>query len=339
MQQPLIPATKWPAVEKALLQTFNTTQPDSLILLTGGMSSALVYKLTISQQNYLLRIVMHADELNDPKRQYHCMQLAADAGIAPQVYYTNAEDALSITAFIEAAPIWENFTDRNLLLQTLAQKIKAIHALPLFPKLVNFLDGVNIFIQQFQALKMFPEATTAAYFKHYKLIPLCYIRQQTDIVSSHNDLNPGNMLFDGQQLWILDWEAAFENDRYADLAIAAQFFAANEEQENILLDTYFGDTLDDEKRARFFLMQQVTYMYYAMIMLRLAATSQPAGTIHNADMNTPELQDIRAMIRSKELQLGTYEGKLLYGKTLLNTILKNSQKTELLLDTFFPSWW
>lgn len=339
MQHPLIPAGKWPAVEKALLQTFNTTQPDSLILLTGGMSAALVYKLTISQQNYLLRIVMQTDELNDPKRQYHCMQLAADAGIAPHVYYTDAEDALSITAFIEAPPIWENFTDKTRLLQTLAQSIKAIHALPLFPKVVKFLDGVDIFIQQFQALNMFPEAATAAHFKHYKLIPLVYIRQQTDIVSSHNDLNPGNLLFDGQKLWILDWETAFENDRYIDLAIAAQFFAGNEEQENILLKTYFGDTLDDEKRARFFLMQQVVYMYYAMIMLRLAATSQPADTVHNADMNTPELQEVRTLIRNKELQLSTYEGKLLYGKTLLNTILKNSEKTELLLDTFFPPWW
>jgi hypothetical protein len=255
------------------------------------------------------------------------------------VYYSDATDALSITAFVTAPPIWENFTDRNLLLETLGQKIKEIHALPLFPKLVKFLDGVDIFIQQFQALKMFPEEVMAPYFKHYKRIPAYYIRESTDIVSSHNDLNPGNVLFDGQKLWILDWEAAFENDRYVDLAIAAQFFAATEAQEDILLKTYFGDTLDEEKRARFFLMQQVTYMYYAMIMLRLAAGSQPAGTVHNADMKTPSLQEVRAMIRSRELQLSTYEGKLLYSKALLNTILKNGQKTELLLETFFPSWW
>jgi thiamine kinase-like enzyme len=339
MQHQLIPADKWPAVEKALLQTFKILAPEDITLLTGGMSTALVYKIIIRQQPYLLRIVMQVDELNDPKRQYDCMQLAADAGIAPRVYYTNVADALSITGFISAPPIWENFTDRNSLLQTLGQKIKEIHALPLFPKLVNFLDGVDIFIQQFQALNMFPEEVLAPYFKQYKRIPSYYIREDTDIVSSHNDLNPSNILFDGQKVWILDWEAAFENDRYVDLAITAQFFAATEEQEDILLTAYFGDTLDEEKRARFFLMQQVTYMYYAMIMLRLAASSQPAGTVHNADMNTPSLQEVRAMIRSRELELATYEGKLLYSKALLNTILKNRQRTELFLDTFFPSWW
>ena len=335
MQQHLVPEAQWPAVEKALLQTFNTAKPHDLVLLTGGMSSALVYKLTIHEQQYLLRIVTHVDELNNPARQYHCMQLAADAGIAPHVYYADKEDALSITAFIPAPPIWENFTDKTLLLQTLAQRIKAIHALPLFPRLVNFLDGVDLFIQQFLSLKVFPEAVTATYFDHYKLIPQNYTPQQTDIVSSHNDLNPSNILFDGQKLWIVDWETAFENDRYVDLSIATQFFAGDEKQENILLETYFGDTLDDEKRARFFLMQQVTYMYYAMVMLRLAALSQPAGTIHNADMNTPGLQEVRALIRNKELQLSTYEGKLLYGKTLLNTILNNMPKAKLLLDLYF----
>src|SRR4051812_25081129 len=118
MQQHLIPADKWPAVEKALLQTFNVTAPEELTLLTGGMSTALVYKIIVRQQLYLLRIIMHVDELNDPTRQYHCMKLAADAGIAPPVYYTNAADALSITGFISAPPVWENFTDRNSLLQT-----------------------------------------------------------------------------------------------------------------------------------------------------------------------------------------------------------------------------
>jgi len=337
MQQQLIPADKWPAVEKALLQTFNIAQPEDLLLLTGGMSTALVYRLTVNQQHYLLRIVMHTDELNDPKRQYHCMKLAADAGIAPHVYYADATDALSITAFINAPPIWENFTDSNTLLKQLGQYIKVIHALPLFPKLINFLDGVDIFIQQFQALKMFPEEVMKPYFSSYRMIPECYQRKETDIVSSHNDLNPGNILFDGQQLWILDWETAFENDRFVDLAITAQFFAATGEQENVLLETYFGDTLDEEKRARFFLMKQVTYMYYAMIMLRLAATSQPAGIIHNPDMNTPALQDVRTLIRNRELNLATYEGKLLYSKTLLNTILSNTQQSELLLKTLFKS--
>ena len=51
---------------------------------------------------------------------------------------------------------------------------------------------------------------------------------------------PDNMLFDGSRLWLVDWEAAFQNDRYADLAVAANMLVANETEERIYLQEYFG---------------------------------------------------------------------------------------------------
>lgn len=100
------------------------------------------------------------------------------------------------------------------------------------------------------------------------------------MVSSHNDLNPNNILFDGKKIWVIDWEAAFQNDRYVDLAIVAKTFVHNQEDEAIFLQTYFGEQLDEYKRARFFLMQQICRMYYAMIMLKLAAAQKPADHLH-----------------------------------------------------------
>ena len=34
------------------------------------------------------------------------------------------------------------------------------------------------------------------------------------MVSSHVDLKPDNMLFDGERVWLVDWQAGFANDRY-----------------------------------------------------------------------------------------------------------------------------
>ncbi len=44
-------------------------------------------------------------------------------------------------------------------------------------------------------------------------------------VSSHNDVNPFNVLFDGDRLWLIDWEIAFRNDPFADVASVANNFA------------------------------------------------------------------------------------------------------------------
>jgi hypothetical protein len=52
---------------------------------------------------------MQIDPLNDPVRQFACMNIAADAGVAPPVRYANAEQALSIIDFIETVPLSEHF--------------------------------------------------------------------------------------------------------------------------------------------------------------------------------------------------------------------------------------
>ncbi|MDQ2776013.1 MAG: hypothetical protein M3Y57_14020 [Acidobacteriota bacterium] len=35
-------------------------------------------------------------------------------------------------------------------------------------------------------------------------------------------------MFDGRRAWLIDWKAAFLNDRYFDLAIVANFVVTNE---------------------------------------------------------------------------------------------------------------
>ena len=320
-----IPKVKLDAVRKALTATFGTIQVEDIQMVTGGMSSALVYKIRVNNAVYLLRLTMAINELSDPVRHFTCMNLAAEHGIAPKVYYTNSDDAVSITGFINAKPMKELFSVLHDPAKFSAI-ISAIHALPLFPELVNFLDGVDGLIQEFKALNILPEDVTAEAFSLYAKIKLVYSIEDSDHVASHNDLNPNNMLFDGEKVWVVDWEAAFRNDRYVDLAIAAQTYTGNAEKEEMLLTSYFTE-VDDYKRARFFLMQQVCFMYYSTLSFSVAAKHARIGQLHNADMHVPDLADFRAMLGNGTISLGTYEGSLNYGKVLFNTLLKN-MKTD-----------
>ena len=66
-------------------------------------------------------------------------------------------------------------------------------------------------------------------------------------VSSHNDVNPFNVLFDGDRLWLIDWEIAFRNDPFADVACVANNFAdpvahagSAEALEDALLHAWLG---------------------------------------------------------------------------------------------------
>ena len=99
------------------------------------------------------------------------------------------------------------------------------------------------------------------------------------MVSSHNDLfKPDNMLFDGQHVWVIDWEAAFLNDRYADLAAIANQIVADEDEELAYLTEYFGRPPDEYQGARFYVMQQIAHVFYTMAFLHIGpwgATGEP----------------------------------------------------------------
>ena len=316
----LIPASKQDAVRKALTAAFRTTRTDGVELLAGGLSSALVFKIVVAGRPYVLRIVMQVNAFQDPARQFECMGHAAEAGIAPRVRYANVEDAVSITDFIPPKPLAGHFAPADLAVE-LARTVKAVHALPLFPGLMDYLDAVDMLIGNFKASGVLPEGATAEHFEHYSKIRIGYPRHDADIVSSHNDLHPNNILFDGRKIWLIDWEAAFRNDRYVDLAILGRSYADDEMLEEIYLREYFGVALDDYKRARFFLMQQVTHMFYAMVFMWLIASARAPGIVFDARMDSPSLADFHARIFAGEVSIASVDGQLQYAKALLNEAL------------------
>lgn len=130
----------------------------------------------------------------------------------------------------------------------------------------------------------------------------------------------------------MDWEAAFQNDRYVDLAIVANNFVTTEAQEDTYLKAYLGDSLDDYKRARFFLMRQVCLIFYAMSFMRFATVLQSQNTEIDDRMETIRYQEFAAQIASGAASLASPEGQFLYAKVLLNEALYN-MKTPRFADS------
>lgn len=329
LRQASIPEVKLEAVERVLKTTFNTASVDSVEQLAGGLSTSVVYKIVVHGKPYILKIILKPDAFNDPIRHCTCINLAAQAGVAPFVYYAN-EDGVSITDFIEAKPLPKPLKTDHLI--ELAGIVQAIHSASNFPPLVNYLAGIDGFIQPFKASQLLPEKATQEHFKYYAEIQKAYPRHDPDRVPSHNDLNPRNLLFDGQRIWVVDWEAAFQNDRYVDLAIVANHCVATEAQEEIYLKAYFGDALDDYKRARFFLMRQVCLMFYAMSFMRFATVLQAQNRVIDDRMETVRYRDFTAQIASGAVSLASAEGQFLYAKVLLNEALHN-MKTSRFADS------
>jgi aminoglycoside phosphotransferase (APT) family kinase protein len=328
MEDSMIPQEKSAAVTRGLREAFGLTAFEDIRRLTRGHTSSLVFRIVVRGSPFLLKIIMRTD---DPTRHFTCMKAAAEAGLAPHVWYTSIEDRIAITDFVEAAP----FPVTDALVRIPAA-LRTLHALPPFPGVLNHLNtscmflinkgtAVDGFIQRFQAANILPEGESEELLARYAQLAAVYPRHDPDMVSSHNDLfKPDNILFDGHRVWLVDWEAAFLNDRYADLAVVANLVVTNDAEERVYLQEYFGQPPDQYQLARFFLMQQVAHIFYAMVFLLLGSS----GRQLNLSENAPDFRDFHRRIWAGEVNLADNQMKTVYGWVHREQLLQNMRQAR-----------
>jgi aminoglycoside phosphotransferase (APT) family kinase protein len=313
----MIPEEKSAAVAHALQETFGVTEFADIRRMTKGLSSDLVFRIVVRGAPYLLRIMTRIDERMDPSRIFACMSAAAEAGLTPCVRYSNAKNGISITDFVEAAP----FAATQALVQ-LPGTLRRLHALPPFPKEFNYVTAHNGFIWRFRKASLLPKGEIEEVFTRYEQVCATYTRLDSNMVSSHMDLKPENILFDGQRVLLVDWRAAFVNDRYFDLAVAANFVVTNAADEWTYLEQYFGQRPDEYQRARFFLMRQVVHMLSATVFLLLGSAGKPISQSENL----PSFRDFHRRIWAGEINLADNDLKVVYGMVHWEHLLQNMRR-------------
>lgn len=319
----MIPQEKMAAVIRGLRETFGVNEFEDIQMLSGGPRSDLIFRIVVKGSHYLLRIIRR---VSDPACHFISMQTAAEAGLAPHVRFTSIEDGICITDFVKAV----SFPRREAFVR-MPSALRALHALPPFPRRANHLNtsctfllnkgpDLDEFMRSFQAADLLPQDEKEELFALYAEVAAAYRHDDSDMVSSHNDLvRPGNLLFDGNRPWLVDWEAAFLNDRYADLAVVANFVATTDAEEKEYLHAYFGHPPDEYQLARFFLMQQIAHIFYTMAYLLLGSSGKPIDWTEDV----PHFADFHKGIWTGDIKVADSHTKIIYGRVHWNRLSTN----------------
>lgn len=307
----MIPHDHHAAVARALREAFGVADLEDIRSMADRPTANPVFRIVVRGSAYLLRINTRK---GDVARQYACMNAAAEAGLGPRVWYAHSEDRISITDFVETMP----FPRADALIRIPAA-LRTLHSLPPFPEVPHHMNttclflihkspAVDAFFQKFQAAKILPPPETEELFARHAQVAAVYPHPEADSVSSHNDLfKPDNMLFDGNRLWLVDWEAAFRNDRYADLAVVANQLDTTEVEATAYLQQYFEEPPNEYQLARFLVAQQLAHMFYAMVFL------WQAGPIDWSEP-VPEYGDFHRRFWAGEIKLVDNQTKAVYGR-------------------------
>jgi hypothetical protein len=191
--------------------------------------------------------------------------------------------------------------------------VARLQATPQFPQLTDYLAILARMLAYLRGGTLYAPGLLDRHAEGFERIRAAYPWDTATHVSSHNDPNPRNILFDGTRLWLIDWETSYRNEPLVDVAIVAGQFAPTPELGDALLHAWLGRAPDRVLRAKLTLVHMLTRLYYAGLL----AFTTPPGAAPETDLAAPTPDEFRAAVESGQVQAGTPQTTRLFAKVVL----------------------
>lgn len=189
-----------------------------------GLSGAEVLGVSTDAGDYVLRIAPILDH-DLWARELVVRRLTSDAGIAPALEWVDESRGVTLTRRIGGRGLVGALGDaaeRTRALGSLARTLARLHSLP--SEGLAVADPVAFARRTWRVQSGrpgFPEWATPA-FDHVERAARL-LADDDRLVPSHNDLNPANVLWDGERTWLVDWEQSGLTHPYYDMAALSLF--------------------------------------------------------------------------------------------------------------------
>jgi aminoglycoside phosphotransferase (APT) family kinase protein len=283
--------------------------------ITNGLSGASVYAVTTDAGEFILRIREAKNEAI--ARILTAEPLAAQHGLAPAIVHVDEAAGAIVSAKITGTPFRSALAQpslRPVVITKLVDCLARLHAIqaPSLPATDFPAIGLSIWNQQadrngFPAWALPLRSAIAAG-------GAVFISDQRRVFS-HNDLSPGNLLWDGSQVWMLDWELSAVSHPYLDLATFSNFADLSDEDALELLALQEQAVITEGHRAEFLVLRSFSRAVFGAIFLGfIPDLAQMEFESRDA---TPTISDCYRRIGKGDLDHKTPAGQAQLGAALL----------------------
>lgn len=284
-----------------------------------GLSGAGVYRIEADGQAFALKISAEGEPLAGFRSRLRVQRCAADSGLAPRVLHVDEARRAVLSAFVVDRSLPARYSDprtREAVVEQLGRTIRRVHELPLPPEL-DAKDPRQVIAATWSAMRadfILPAFVGEAV--RWVLTEEAPAREHPPVLS-HNDVNPTNLVYDGENLLLLDWDTAGPNDPIYDLATISVFLRMDEEPCRKLLAAYEDKPVSQLPAAFPYRRRQVAVLC-GTGFLHLACQSGYAGATGQETLpSTPSLGEFYQRLRSGSLSIATGEGQWWFGLALL----------------------
>lgn len=290
--------------------------------IAAGLSGADVYRVEAAGQSFVLKVAAENESVVDWHRTLDIQRLAADAGLAPRILHVEESKRAVLTAFVadrSFAAFYRDPGTHEAALAKLGRTVRRIHDLPI-PAAAPVRDPHAFLTQIWGDLAGFAVPDFAADVVRRVLDEEPPALDRAPVLG-HNDLNPTNLVYDGEAILVLDWTAAGSIDPFYDLATLAVFLRMDDGTCLRLLSVY-DNRRYAELPSRFLYNRRLVAALIGAMQLHLARQlKHPEATGAETPDSTLSLGEFYGRLRDGALKLGTAEGQWAFGLAVLKESL------------------
>ena len=218
--------------------------PDAYTVTRLGGLTNLVFRIGVAGGAYVLRLPGKGTEAYINREvELHNANVAAEAGVSPEVIYAKAEDGLMLTHCIEDIITMtpEYFIELDGAPERAGEAFRQLHTCGL-----EFQSRFDLFamIDDYLAILKAKNATLPPGYADVVAAAQparqALAAQPADLAPCHCDPLCENFLDDGERMWIVDWEYSGMNDPLWDLGDLSVEAGLTPEQDMAMLRAYFG---------------------------------------------------------------------------------------------------
>jgi hypothetical protein len=320
------------AARDAVATAFGRTPVERIQPLVAG-ASATSFRIDVAGRAYALRLEAEPSGIRDPFRTYPCLEAASAAGLTPAVRHLDRAMGVAIVDFHEPVPHADYPGGPLALTAELGRLVARLQALPPFPKWGRIDQVLPLIFDYVRDSKLFAPGLLDAHGEAFGSLAAAYPWGAEPRVASHNDINLNNVIFDGERLWLIDWETAFRNDPFFDLAVVMVESVERligepaPELEPVLLAAWLGRAPDQRALDRLTVMKPIAKFYQLNLLLSMFPERLPPGAPF-PDLSGMTRSEFRAALAKGRLRSGTPELPLAYAMVLLPEFLALSAAAE-----------
>ena len=291
--------------------------------IAAGLSGAGVYRVERDGRAFVLKVADPAEDDGDWRGALQIQRLAADAGLAPAIVHVDEARRAVLTLFAadrSFAALYLEPRTREAALTLLGRTVRRIHALPV-PAAARVREPRAFLAQIAAGLRTDFTLPVFAGDAIERVLAEEPPPRQGALVLGHNDLNPSNVIYDGEGLLVLDWAAAGPTDPFYDLAVPSVFLRMDEVTCRSLLSAYEGAEATVLPDRFTYSRRLAAALAGAMLLFLSRQMGHPGATGAETLASALSLGEFYQRMRAGELKVGTADGQWAFGVALLKESL------------------